>query len=77
MFFALGHLWGSWTRSSRGARWFYLVLTVAFVVIAVAGGIKGDAFVTILSAVVGAVTAGLAVIAPKLANLAKRDVEPE
>jgi hypothetical protein len=68
MFFTLGHLWSSLTRSSRNARWFYLVLTVAFVVIGAAGAIKGDPLVTILGATVGAVTAGLAAVAPKLAS---------
>ena len=67
-----GHLWRAWTnswQSPRRARWLYLVLAAGFVALAIGGGIKGDALVTTLAAIAGAATAGLAVLAPKLAML--------
>ncbi len=76
----LAHIWRFWTESWRApgrARWLYGALALGFLGLAVGGGIKGDATVIALGIVFALATAALAVLAPKLPNLTKRDVGTE
>ncbi len=77
MFAGVRHIWRFWTESWRAparARWLYGAMALGFAGLAIGGGVKGDATVIALGAVFALVTAALAVLAPKLANLTKRDV---
>jgi hypothetical protein len=68
MFFVLGHLWGSWTKERRPARWLYVAFAVGFIVLGAFGLIRGDGLVVGISATFGAAAAGLAAFAPRLAG---------
>jgi hypothetical protein len=78
--FMLGRLWRFWTESWRApgrARWLYGALALGFAGLAIGGAVKGDATVIALGVLFALATAALAVLAPKLATLTKRDVGTE
>jgi hypothetical protein len=76
----LAHLWRflteSWSSPLR-ARLLYAAFTIGFLGLAVGGAVKGDGLVIALGIAFAIVTAALAVLAPKLTNLTKRDVGTE
>lgn len=59
-------------RSPAKARALYVVMTLGFGALAIAGGVTGAVFVAVAASIAAAVTAGLAAIAPKLAALMRR-----
>jgi len=70
----LGALWRWWTdtwRTPGRARLLYGVMALAFGALALVAALRGDALVAVLAAIGTAVTVGLAVIAPRLANLTR------
>jgi hypothetical protein len=80
MFLALWRfITDSWSSPSR-ARLLYVVFTIGFVVMAIAGAIRGDALVLTLGAVFGLLTLAIATLAPRLSPLLgapKRDREAD
>jgi len=62
----------SWSSAKR-ARLLYLVFALGFLGLAIGGAVKGDGVVIALGIVFAIAPAALAVIAPKLSNLTRRD----
>ena len=69
MFFALWHFVVDSWHAPRRARLLYLAFAAGFVAMAVAAGVKGDALVTGIAALFAFVTASIAVLVPRLAQL--------
>lgn len=76
MFAGIRHAWRflteSWSSPLR-ARLLYGLFALGFLGLAIGGIVKGDATVIALGAIFAIATTALAVIAPKLSNLTRRD----
>jgi hypothetical protein len=76
----LARLWRLWTESwssPRRARATYVVATLAFAGLAIAAAVTREPAVAAVAGVVALATAGLAILAPRLAEATKRGVETE
>ena len=76
----MSHLWRFWTETWRTpgrGRWLYGALALGFAGLAVGGAVSGDGTVIALGAVFALATAALAVFAPRLSALAKRNESGE
>ena len=76
----LTRLWRFWTESwhaPKRARWSYIVVAVAFAGLMIAAIVMGEAAVAAIAGVVALATAGLAFVAPRLAQWTRRDVGTE
>jgi hypothetical protein len=55
-------------RTPAKARALYIVMTAGFAGLAIVGGVTGDALVAVVASLFAVITAGLAIIAPRLAE---------
>jgi len=76
----LGRFWrflGERWSSARRARLLYGVVTLAFAGLMVVAAVIGDAAVAAVAGIFALGTAGLTIVAPRLADATKRDVRTE
>jgi len=74
----LSSVWGWWTNSWRRpglARWLYLLMAAAFAGVAVLAGVVGDVAVGAVAGVLALLTAGLALVVPRLAEATQRNTD--
>jgi hypothetical protein len=64
--------WGESWQSVRQARLLYGAVTLAFVGLTVVAALKGDAAVAAVAGIVALSTAGLTIVAPRLAEATAR-----
>jgi hypothetical protein len=60
----LGDVW----RTPAKARALYIVMTIGFGGLAIVGGVTSDVLVAVVASIFALITAGLAIISPRLAE---------